>query len=610
MSATPTCRIDLEPLGRRVECAPTSTLLQAIQPAGIALTAVCGGQGICGRCTVHVLSGNVSPPTPVEQARLAPAELVRGVRLACQTIIQSDARIYIPAESLTTTQRLQLESASVAIPLEPAVTAHTVRLDPPALTDVRADATRLADALDVGQDASLAYDPLLLRQLSDNLRAWGWQTRVVLRGREVIAVRPVGSPLLGLAVDIGTTKLAAYLLDLETGQMLGATGAMNPQIAYGEDVMARIAASGQWKVEGERDRLQQVVVDAINEMATELCAQVGAEVGDIADAVAVGNTAMHHLFAGLPVGQLGVAPYVPAVADPLDLKAREVGLFFAPGAYVHLLPNIAGFVGADHVAMLLASGLGDFHQDAPKDNLGANSVTLGLDIGTNTEICLRAGNRLWACSAASGPAFEGAHIEGGMRAAPGAIEHVVIAGDRVYIETVDNAPPLGLCGSGIVDLIAWLRRAGILDARGAFRPHPRVRGDRFIVVAGEREIALGRADIAKIQLAQAAIRAGMRILLRQAGLTEVDVQEVIIAGAFGTYLDVESAIEIGLLLPLPRHCFRQIGNAAGAGARMALLSVHERARAARIAHQVEYVELTAAADFRREFARALRPRPI
>lgn len=597
MSEAPTSlRIDLEPLGRRVDCAPNSVLLQATRQAGITLTAVCGGQGVCGRCIVHILGGKVSPPTLIEQARLTPAELARGVRLACQTILQSDARIYIPAESLTLTQRLQVESEAVAVQLEPAVTVHTVQLAPPTLADLRADATRLADALDVGQDGILSYDLLALRQLSDNLRAWNWQARVVMRGREIIAVRPVGAPLLGLAVDIGTTKLAAYLLDLETGQMVGATGAMNPQIAYGEDVMARIVESGKVKVEGGRDRLQQVVVDAINEMAARLCAQVGAAVSDIADAVAAGNTAMHHLFAGLPVSQLGVAPYVPAVSDPLDLKARELGLAFAPGAYVHLLPNIAGFVGADHVAMLLASGLGT----------EPGSVALGLDIGTNTEICLRAGDRLWACSAASGPAFEGAHIECGMRAAPGAIEHVVIEGNHVYIETVDNAPPLGLCGSGIVDLIAQLRRAGILDARGAFRPHPRVRGDRFIVVAGEREITLARADIAEIQLAQAAIRAGMRILLQQAGLTEADVQEVIIAGAFGTYLDVESAIEVGLLPPLPRHCFRQIGNAAGAGARMALLSVRERERAARIARQVEYVELTAAADFQREFARALR----
>jgi len=269
------------------------------------------------------------------------------------------------------------------------------------------------------------------------------------------------------------------------------------------------------------------------------------------------------------------------------------------------------------VAMLLASGLGNYHGDTEytekiQDNLSelgvsaVSSVALGLDIGTNTEICLRAEGKLWACSTASGPAFEGAHIEHGMRAAPGAIERVAIDGNEVHLKTVNDAPPVGLCGSGLLDLIAQLRRAEILSARGAFAAHPRVRGDKFIVVPGSREITLSRADISEIQLAKAAIRAGTRILLRQAGLTEADVDQIIIAGAFGTYLDVESGMEIGLFPRVEKACFRQIGNAAGAGARRALLSMHERERAANIARHVEYVELTAVPEFQHEFAGALR----
>jgi uncharacterized 2Fe-2S/4Fe-4S cluster protein (DUF4445 family) len=626
-------QIDLEPIGRRITCDPGSTVLEAAQQAGVMLAAICGGQGSCGRCVVQVLTGEASPPTPLEQAQLAPDELASGLRLACQTTISSAAKIHIPPESLAAAQRTQVESQAITTQLEPAITVQDVQLPPPTLDDLRADSTRLSEAIRpttktpssqaINDKPSwrlgdLMVDTVVLQQLSDNLRAWDWQARAMLRGREVIAVRPSGRRALGLAVDIGTTKLAAYLLDLETGQTLGAAGAMNPQIAYGEDVMARIAyvmgEAGGERQEARGKILQEAVVGAVNELAGSLCAQAGAEAGDIADAVVVGNTAMHHLFAGLPVSQLGVAPFVAAVSDALDIKARELGLRLAPGAYVHLLPNIAGFVGADHVAMLLASGLGIFHRKGAKnaktikgDSCESDAyAVLGLDIGTNTEICLRAGGKLWACSTASGPAFEGAHIQHGMRAAPGAIERVAIDGDTLHLGTVDDAPPVGLCGSGIVDLIAQLRRAGILNERGAFAAHPRVRRDKFIVASGQREITLSRADISEIQLAKAAIRAGMRILLRQAGLTEADVEHVIIAGAFGTYLDVQSGIDIGLFPPLPRHCFTQVGNAAGAGARMALQSVRERERAANIARQVEYVELTAVPEFQREFAGALR----
>ncbi len=592
--------VNFEPMGRRVVCAPGDTVLEAAQRAGLMLTAVCGGKGSCARCSIQVIDGQVSEPTGIEKDRLTPEDRARGLRLACQTVLQGPARVHVPLESLAATQRLQIESEWLTLAPAPVVRAYEVHLPPPRLDDWRADATRLQDALLPHLDRAPVYDTALLGQLSDNLRAWNWQARIIVRQAaepEVITAQPIGHRLLGLAVDIGTTKLAAYLLDLESGQTLGAAGRLNPQIVYGEDVMARITYA--LRHPDGLPTLQATVVSAINELTASLCAQANVPLTDLVDAVVVGNTAMHHLFAGLPVSQLGVAPYVPAVAGPLDLKAREVGLQLAPGAYVHLLPNIAGFVGADHVAMLLASGLGEETSTA--------SCVLGLDIGTNTEICLRARDRLWACSAASGPAFEGAHIEHGMRAAPGAIEQVALNGDhQLYLKTVADAPPVGLCGSGIVDLIAQLLRAGVLEARGAFRPHPRVRDDRFVIVTGEHEVTLSRADIAEIQLAKAAIRAAITLLLRQAGLDEAGIEQVILAGAFGTYLDVQSGIDIGLLPPLDRSRFKQIGNAAGAGARLALLSAHERQRAVTIARRVEYIELTTTPGFQAEFARALR----
>jgi uncharacterized 2Fe-2S/4Fe-4S cluster protein (DUF4445 family) len=314
---------------------------------------------------------------------------------------------------------------------------------------------------------------------------------------------------------------------------------------------------------------------------------------------------MHHLLLGLPVRQLGLAPYVAAESATLDLKARDVGLELAPGAYVHLLPNVAGFVGADHVAMLLATGLAD-----------RDGVVLALDIGTNTEVSLRAHGKHWACSTASGPAFEGAHIRFGMRAAPGAIERVSIREDKLYYQTVGDVPPTGLCGSGILDLVAQMRRANVIDARGAFQRgsgHPRVRrseqGIEFVVVTGAEnkgnEITFDRKDISEIQLAKGAMRAGANILLRHAGVTEADIDELILAGAFGTYLNVQSGLDIGMFPSVERSKVKQVGNAAGAGARMALLSIAQRERAMRIAEQIEYVELTSERDFESEFAHAL-----
>jgi uncharacterized 2Fe-2S/4Fe-4S cluster protein (DUF4445 family) len=308
--------------------------------------------------------------------------------------------------------------------------------------------------------------------------------------------------------------------------------------------------------------------------------------------VLVGNTCMHHLALGLPVTSLGLAPYVPVLSDAYDLKARDLGLDLAPGAGVHLLPNIAGFVGADHVAMVLATGI---HE--------ADRVTVGLDIGTNTEIVLAAGNRLLSCSCASGPAFEGAHIRDGMRAAPGAVERVQLVDDRVEYQTIDDAPPVGLCGSGILDGVAEMLRIGVLRASGAIVPgsHPRVRGsgrtaEFLLVPAGERgaprDVAITRKDVNEIQLAKAAIRAGIEVLLSEAALEAAQIEKVVVAGAFGTYLDVGSALAIGMFPSLPSDRFMQVGNAAGMGAKMALVSRRSREVAQEIARRVAYIELT------------------
>jgi uncharacterized 2Fe-2S/4Fe-4S cluster protein (DUF4445 family) len=595
-------QVDFEPLGRRLPVDRGVSVLTAARQAGVGLVSICGGKGTCGRCKVQVLKGQLSPLSEMEGRKLSPDEIARGYRLACQAEVLSDLKVHIPPPSLTAAQRTQVEGQELTVPVIPVVVACDIQLPPPTLEDIRSDVDRVRDHLAEALGLSdLVVDFTVLRQMSTRLREWGWAGTVGLRGQEMISFSPLGCKPLGLAIDLGTTKLAGYLVELETGRTLAMAGAMNPQIAYGEDVMTRIA----YAMEGEEQTvtLREVAVGAVNDLARNLCAQSGHLPEEIVEAVVVGNTAMHHLFLGLPVRQLGLAPYLPAVNEALDVKAREVGLEIAPGGYVHLLPIIAGFVGADHVAMILSTEIYE-----------AEGTVLGLDIGTNTEVVLRANGRLIACSTASGPAFEGAHIKDGMRAAEGAIERLRIVASGVEYQTIGDAPPVGLCGSGVLDAVAQLRQLGVVDERGNMGDHPRVRhtehGPEFVLVMAEeggngRDVVLTRGDVGEIQLAKGAIRAGINILLDEAGLSEQDIDQVIIAGAFGTYIDVSSAIIIGMFPPLPLERFNQVGNAAGMGAKLALVSKEQRAKAAEIARQVEYIELTNDSRFVDEFAKAM-----
>jgi uncharacterized 2Fe-2S/4Fe-4S cluster protein (DUF4445 family) len=503
---------------------------------------------------------------------------------------------------LTTSQRTQVEGRELDMPFNPVVRSYTLQLAPARREDLRSDATRLCERLQEEGLGCMRVDLTAAQRLPDILRANNWAvTAAVIRG-QVVAVLPPHNPPLGMAVDLGTTKVAGYLVDLRTGKMLAAHGTMNPQIAYGEDVMARLTHVVHHQ-DGAR-QLQRVIVSGLDDLARSLCAKADRVAEDIVEAVIVGNTAMHHLLLGLPTGQLGSAPYIAALRQPCDLMARDIGLAFAPDVRIHILPNIAGFVGADHVAMLLGSGI-----------YKATDVVLGLDIGTNTEVALKVGERLLTCSTASGPAFEGAHIQAGMRAAPGAVERVWIDGGRVSYQVIDNLRPVGLCGSGILDAVGQLRKVGVLSEMGAMSlDHPRARrgakGPEFVIVTGaesgnEHDIVLTRGDVSEIQLAKGAMRAGAEVLMQEAGITASDINRIVIAGAFGSYIDVRNALQIGMFPPLPPDQFEQVGNAAGVGARMALLSVDMRERAQQIAGQAEYVELTNDPRFTAAFTEAV-----
>jgi uncharacterized 2Fe-2S/4Fe-4S cluster protein (DUF4445 family) len=392
-----------------------------------------------------------------------------------------------------------------------------------------------------------------------------------------------------LAVDIGTTKVAAYLLDLENGDMIACQSAMNPQIQYGEDVISRIYYCMEH--ENGRSILQACIVETLNKLIEELCHQTTTVSSQIVEAVVVGNTVMHHLFTGLPIKQLGFSPFIAAVNKPIEISASIIGMNISPAANVYLPGNIAGYVGADHVAMMLAT-----------DAYQSQDTVIAVDVGTNTEISLVNKGHIYCCSCASGPAFEGAHIYDGMRAANGAIERVQIEGERVHFMTVGGQAPVGICGSGILDAIAEMVRNGFMDyhgvlAHGSCLVRGTGRSSEFILVSGDQtgtghDIILKHKDIQEIMLAKAAIRTGIEILLIQAGIKAALVDRFIIAGAFGTYLDLRSAIQIGMFPDLPLERFSQVGNAAGAGARKLLVSSYCRQSAAQFAERMEYVELT------------------
>ena len=600
--------INFQPIGRRVISKTNLSILNAAQDGGITIASICGGVGVCDSCKIRLISGSLSEPSLEEKALFSESELTSGFRLACQSYPQSDLTIEIPPESLTAPQRLQIEGQEQFIQLDPPVIPIVVDIPEATISDLRADTVRVKDSLaQHGIIQPINFEIPMLETMSPLLRSNQWHVTLAMRNNSIVAVLPAAVPLLGLAVDVGTTKLAAYLIDLGTGDLLAKTGAMNPQTVFGEDVISRISYSDN-NDHGNKV-LQSRLIDTLNQVIDELCLLSGIPdpkqtTDQIVEAVVVGNTAMHHLFAGLPVHQLGVAPYVPAVSEPLEIEADHLGLKIARGAKIYLPSNIAGYVGADHVAMLLSTGIAS-----------ATKTTIALDIGTNTEITLAHNNQLLSCSCASGPAFEGAHIQAGMRAAPGAIERVQIIHGELRIQTIDNLAPIGICGSGILDAIACLRQIGVLDHRGSFvTDHPSIKSSgqkrEFVLVDARqsgngRDLVITRQDINEIQLAKSAIRTGVEVLLEQAGISAPMVEEFIIAGAFGTYINIPSAIGIGMFPDLPLSRFNQVGNAAGAGARQMLISLEQRRLAEEIAKRVRYIELSNYPNFSYIFSKSL-----
>jgi uncharacterized 2Fe-2S/4Fe-4S cluster protein (DUF4445 family) len=593
-----TFTIEFQPRGLRVDSTQAINGLDAARQAGINLSAVCGGEGVCGKCVIQLLSGTEHfRPSEIEQKYLSPEKLGQGYRLACQITLDSDIRIYIPDESVIEDQILQIEGGDSSHTIHPAVRQSEVELIGAHLQDLRSDFSRIKAVL---KDKDLTAELEVLRSIPAILRENDWKANLWTQGKEIFhASSNRNLHPVGLAVDVGSTKIACYLMDLTNGSTLTAKGTPNPQIAYGEDIMTRLGYAMQGSTQAET--LFHLTINAINQTAEKMCERLNLSLDDIADVCLVGNTAMHHFFLNLPTGSLAVSPFVPVTTDPIYSSARELGIAALQGAAVYTPPVIAGFIGSDHLAFLLAARFGEDQQ-----------VRLGIDIGTNTEIALQAGGRIVSVSTASGPAFEGAHIKHGMRAAPGAIEHVQISKNgNAEIQVIGNQTPIGICGSGILDAVAQMRMRNILNQRGRMdktAPGVRLASDgkpEILLSASKKPITLSQNDIDQILLAKGAIRAGIDILLDHLKADSSEIEEIVIAGAFGSYMLPQHAMGIGMLPTIPLDRVKTIGNAAGTGARMMLVSTLSRARAEELANQIEYLELTIYPDFAMFYAKGI-----
>jgi uncharacterized 2Fe-2S/4Fe-4S cluster protein (DUF4445 family) len=602
-------KVSFEPSGRSVYVLPGTILLEAAARAGHVIETPCGGAGKCGKCTVRITAGQ-SDPTDAERAVLTERRLADGYRLACQSRVASPLTVEIPETSLfQSAQKILVRGPDDRLEVEPAARKLLLEMDPPAQGSGCSDVERLRQAL-----GPVTLDLPVIRRLPQVLREGAFKVTATVVDNTVVDIAPgdTRGTCCGLAFDVGTTTLVGTLIDLADGVDLAVASAINPQTAFGDDVLARIKTCRE-EPDG-LERLHSAVLEAVNAIAGEVARSAGVERHSICEAVFAGNTTMQQILCGIHPLALGEIPFIPAFRELLRTRASELGLDIHPGAAVSVLPQIGGFVGGDTVAGIVATRLDGFREPA-----------LLVDVGTNGEIVLAHGGRLAATSVAAGPAFEGARIVSGMRATSGAIEKVVVDGD-IRLNVIGNARPAGICGTGLIDAVANLLALGVLDPTGRIRgpgepdaslPAPIAErvvghdGQYAFVLARAEESATGepvrlyQRDIRELQLANAAIRAGIAVLLDAAGLEARDLGCVLLAGAFGNFIRRSSAVRVGMLPPIERHRIRFVGNTASFGAKRVLLSVNERDYASRVGRATRHVDLSLDPAFQSRFGECM-----
>jgi uncharacterized 2Fe-2S/4Fe-4S cluster protein (DUF4445 family) len=593
---------------REIALPPATSILAAAHAAGVDITATCGGRGRCTSCRVKFIAGAVPPPTIGDELQLGDTLVRDGYRLACQCMPTETVTVQVAPPLEETSFQILGPGAGVAgrVLVDSGVDKQLVKVTLPREEHHQtSDVEALAAAVGV---APADVPPGVLTGLPQSLRDDPTGVTVTSFAGRILAVErgDTTSMRFGLAIDIGTTSVVTTLLELTSGEALASVSSLNPQAVFGADLMSRIAFA-QFHA-GNLRKLQTRILGLLNQHVAEVCRASGVLPKWIYKVVVVGNTCMHHVLLGIDPSHVGLAPYAPVMRHALTLAARDLFLKIAPEARVCLLPIVAGFVGADAVAVALATHLDE----------GAG-LRIAVDIGTNGEVLLGSEARLVACSAPAGPAFEGGQIRHGMRGALGAIDRVTVD-DDVHVHTIGEADALGLCGSGLLDLVAGLLHAGVIDWTGLIRVDrrdalpPRLR-DR-VVMRGEerevivlrpgeagatREIVLTQDDVRQLQLAKGAIASGIAMLQHVTGVPDDRVAELLLAGGFGNYLSIASAVRIGLIPDLGPGRVRYVGNAAALGAQLCLLSEAERARAEALARRIEHVSLAAHPDFEQIF---------
>ena len=630
-SDKPDALVVFMPSGRRGRFPIGTPLLQAARSLGVDIDSVCGGRGICGRCQVDLAEGefaklgvtsrieNLSGFGAIEQRYAEKRSLAPGRRLSCSTLLYGDAVIDVPSESQVHKQVVRKRAEMRAIELDPVVRLHYVEVAEPDMHDPAGDLQRMEKALrEQWGIKNLDTDLRVIQGLQKALRQGEWKVTVAIHhGKQITAVWPgFHDKIYGLAVDIGSTTIAGHLCDLASGEVVASAGLMNPQIRFGEDLMSRV--SYVMMNPGGEVEMTRAVREAVDTLVASVCRETGVGPRDILEVTFVGNPIMHHLLLGIDPTELGGAPFPLASDGAITLWASEIDLHIHPNARIFVLPCIAGHVGADTAGVILS--------EAPHHS---DEMTLIVDVGTNAEIVLGNRNRLLAASSPTGPAFEGAQISCGQRAAPGAIERVridpetleprfkIIGSDKWsnepgFREETKTAGITGVCGSGIIEALAEMFLAGIITTDGVIdgsmaAKSPRIQKEgrtfSYLLHDGPPMLRVTQNDVRAIQLAKAALYAGARLLMDHMGIESLD--RITLAGAFGSHIDVKYAMILGMIPDCDLAKVGSAGNAAGTGARIALLNMKSRDEIARVVKQVEKVETAVEPKFQEHFVEAM-----
>ncbi|MCX6048793.1 MAG: ASKHA domain-containing protein [Chloroflexi bacterium] len=604
--------IEFRPHNKITRVPPGMTLFNAANWIGLPIDSTCGAKGTCGKCKVRILTGE-NGITTADRKVFTPQELTDGWRLSCRAEANTDIVCEVPR--LMGNPKAALMGFGRHVVLDPNVHKVALTLNQPTIEDQRSDFARVRDALaEAGFEVQAALP--VLRQLPHVLREAQWHVTAVVVGQELVAVEPgdTSQQAFGLAFDIGTTTVVGMLLNLGSGAPVAVRSLLNGQAIYGADVIARISHA-MLNEEG-LSQLHAAIVQTMNNLIEALLREANITPQAVYEVVVAGNATMQHLLLGLHPEAIGLVPFIPVIDEMMQVSAHELGLQILPQAQVHLLPHIGAYVGADLVAGLLATGLAQ-----------EEGIRLLVDVGTNGEIILGSKTRTLATAAPAGPAFEGAQIKDGMRASDGAIETVVITHDAIQLKVIGDVPPIGLCGSGLVDAVAQLRVSGFLEASGKFikteaavaRFDPALarrlitddKGMRAFVLAWpeesghQRPIVLTQRDIRELQFAKGAIAGGIEVVMHELGVETSELVAIYLAGSFGSYINPQSARIIGLVPPVPVERIKAVGNAAGEGAKMALLSFRARQVARSLPTIVEYHELSGRGDFNDSFLAVL-----